>query len=90
MKVGAAFERKNGLGWTLSRPVWPDVAMKSSQIFSKVPQKVANTVFNYKLTLFKIGPKVAYNLGYFCEKNGLLDLSKLAQNGHTEFTTEQR
>ena len=41
-----------------SAPVWPDVGIKSSQIFSKTCKKVAKTVFTYKVTFFKKAPKL--------------------------------
>ena len=53
----------------VSRPVCPDVEIKSSpKIFKNAP-KVATSVFTYKVEYFKIAQKVTKYLDYFWKKN---------------------
>ena len=60
--------------------VWPDVAIKSSTIFSKsCPKSMLISV------TFSKWPKiVAKHLGYFCKELCSKELSKIAQSGHTD------
>ena len=66
-----------GGGW---RSVWPDVAIKRSQI----SPKEVTAIFSNKVMFFKIGQKVAKYFGYFCKKSCLQNLSKITQFGRTD------
>ena len=62
----------------LCPPVWPDVEIKSSQIFPKDARKVAKTVSSLKgTTLLKITQKVAKSLGHFGKKMCLLEIDPI-------------
>ena len=63
-----------------SAPVWPDVGIKSSQIFSKTCKKVAKTVFTYKVTFFK-KPLSCTIFGLLLYENLLSNLVALVARG---------
>ena len=67
----------------VSRPVCPDVEIKSSPKFFKNAPKVATSVFTYKVVYFKIPQKVTKYLDYFWTKNLLQRTLKIAQSGQT-------
>ena len=67
-----------------SRSMWPDVGIKSSQIFPPNLPKRSNSSFNLKCDLFKITQNVSEYLGYFCTEICHQELSKIAQSGHTD------
>ena len=48
-----------------SRPVWPDVGVKSSPKVSKSYPRSSRIIFYKRVRFFKIAQKVANNLGYF-------------------------
>ena len=58
---------------------------KNSQIFPKVPPKVAKAFFRFKVILSKYHLKVSNYLGFFCKKICLKVLLKIAQSGHTDY-----
>ena len=63
--------------------MWPDVRIKSCQIFPKSWPKSKHSSLTYNCSVFKIAQKVAKFLGYFCMKICHQDPSKIAQSGHT-------
>ena len=63
--------------------VWPDVAIKRSQISPKVAPNVVTAIFTNKVTLFKIAQKAVKCFGFFCQNNFLQNLSNIAQSGRT-------
>ena len=61
--------------------VLPDVGIKSSPIQTNFAQ---NVNFTLNAPFFKIAQKVSKIVVNFCEKICGLDLSKIAQSGHSE------
>ena len=52
----------------LTKPVWPDVGMKSGHNFPTVAQKLATAGFTWKVAFLKIAQKALKYLDYFCNK----------------------
>ena len=65
------------LVFSKANSVWPDVEIKSSQIFPIVARKECTKLLNWKVPFFKIAPRVTKYLGYFSTKF----LSKIAESG---------
>ena len=59
--------------------MWLDVAIKISLNFTKVAKTVSTSAVS------KLTQKVSEDLGHFCLKICTVDLSKIAQSGHTDY-----
>ena len=74
----AAFLQQN------ASPVWPDVKIKCSLIFSIRSLKSSHSCFHLKWMLFKVSQKVNIYLGNLNRKIRHPKLSEIAQSSHTE------
>ena len=71
--------------WITLPAEWPDDGIKSSPIFPKFCLKMGHSCFKLKGNIFKVTQKVTWYLSYFWIKICHLDLSKIAQSGHTVY-----
>ena len=65
---------------------WPDVGIKIADFFQKLPKSSNTTVLTNNVMCVIIAQDVSKYLGYFWNDISHLDLTKIAQSGHTGFS----